>query len=320
MLAELLGRHRAARAQQVEVLRHEVGARLLVARVHRQREQLAVRVRVHVAGRADEVRDVRPPRAVALGDLDRVAEHVGLRSAPRARRSARSTARPRRAAPLWIASSKRFIAVWRNTVAIWSSRFDASSARRSCGSSISVEQTAERDGLAEHRRGLRERERRRLVEHALRHARGTRARRGRARARASSTSRRRDGPVEQHVRVVRRHRVRAERARSLARAAPARRSTPSKNRRAVSASSRRERRVRVEHDRRSLRPSRSPTRCRRPTPCGRSRRCLSSPSSCAFSAYQRCGIAYRPCTASTSACTDSSLASLARLRLAIHES
>ena len=43
------------------------------------------------------------------------------------------------------------------------------------------------------------------------------------------------------------------------------------------------------------------------------------PSSCALSVYQRCGIAYRPCTASTSACTDASLASFDRLRLAIHE-
>ena len=41
------------------------------------------------------------------------------------------------------------------------------------------------------------------------------------------------------------------------------------------------------------------------------------PSRRAFSAYQRCGIELRPCTASTSACTDSSLASFARLRLAI---
>ena len=53
------------------------------AAVHRQREQLPVRVRVHVAGRAHEVRDVRPPGAVALGDLDRVAEHRGLRVGPR---------------------------------------------------------------------------------------------------------------------------------------------------------------------------------------------------------------------------------------------
>ncbi len=41
------------------------------------------------------------------------------------------------------------------------------------------------------------------------------------------------------------------------------------------------------------------------------------PSRRAFSAYQRCGIELRPWTASTSACTDSSLASFARLRLAI---
>ena len=55
---------------------------------------------------------------------------------------------------VWIASSKRFIAIWRNTVAIWSSRFDASSASRSLRIGDLLEQPAERDRLAEHRRGL----------------------------------------------------------------------------------------------------------------------------------------------------------------------
>ena len=39
--------------------------------------------------------DVGPPRAVALGDLDAVAEHLRLATRPRARRSARPRARPR---------------------------------------------------------------------------------------------------------------------------------------------------------------------------------------------------------------------------------
>ena len=99
-----------------------------------------------------------------------------------------------------------------------------------------LEEAAERDGLAEHRRGLRERERRRLVEHAL-PAREVRvqavAELVREREHVAAARR----PVEQQVRVMRRHRVRAERARTLARAR--RRVDPglSKNSRAVSASS-----------------------------------------------------------------------------------
>ena len=126
-------------------------------------------------------------------------------------RSTDSSPSSRRA--VCIASSKRFIAIWRNTVAIWSSRFDASSASRSCGSVDLFEQAAERDRLAEHRRGLGQRQRRRLVEHAL-PAREVRvqavAELVREREHVAAARR----PVQQHVRVVRRHRVRAERARA----------------------------------------------------------------------------------------------------------
>ena len=62
-LAELLRRLGTARAQQVHVVGLEAGALLLVAAVDRQREQLPVRVRVHVAGGGDEVGDVGPPGA-----------------------------------------------------------------------------------------------------------------------------------------------------------------------------------------------------------------------------------------------------------------
>ena len=79
---ELLGRPRAAGAEQVEVGGHEALALLLVAPVHRQREQVAVGVRVHVAGRVDEVRDVGPPGAVVVVELDGVAEQVRLRRQP----------------------------------------------------------------------------------------------------------------------------------------------------------------------------------------------------------------------------------------------
>ena len=58
MPAQLLRGHRAAGRQQLEVAGHEVRALLLVAPVDRQGEQLPVGVGVHVARRADEVRDV----------------------------------------------------------------------------------------------------------------------------------------------------------------------------------------------------------------------------------------------------------------------
>ena len=79
---ELLGAVRAACGEQLEIARHELRAELLVALVDRQREQLAVGVGVDVAGAADEVRDVGPPRAVALGQLDGVAEQLVLALGP----------------------------------------------------------------------------------------------------------------------------------------------------------------------------------------------------------------------------------------------
>ena len=55
---------------------------LLVLAVHRQREQVPVSVRVHVAGRVDEVPDVRPPDAVVVVHVHAVAEQVGLGAEP----------------------------------------------------------------------------------------------------------------------------------------------------------------------------------------------------------------------------------------------
>ena len=101
-------------------------------------------------------------------------------------------------------------------------------------------------------------------------------------------------------------------------AAPARRSScSSKNRVRDVGELRRERRVRVEHQARGPRPSRTRRPPSRPTPCGRSRRAGRGRAAAALSEYQRCGMSLRACTASTSACTDSSLASLARFRAAI---
>ena len=130
-----LGRLRPAGRQQLEVGGHERRAAAPRSGVHREGEQLAVGVGVHVAGRRDEVRDVAPPRAVAVGELDRVAEHRVCVSRPVARRSRRPTARRRSRRWVCTASSKRFIATWRNTVAIEPSRLSASSARRAAGSS-----------------------------------------------------------------------------------------------------------------------------------------------------------------------------------------
>src|SRR5437588_5242772 len=80
--AELLGRARAPGREQLEVARHELGPYLLVTLIDGQRQQLSVGVRVHVAWAADEMRDVGPPRAVALRDLDGVAEHLRLALRP----------------------------------------------------------------------------------------------------------------------------------------------------------------------------------------------------------------------------------------------
>ena len=89
------GEHRAAGAQHLDVGGDEALALLLVAAIDREREQVPEGVGVDVAGRVDEVRHVGPPGAVVGGELDRVAEQVGLgrrarpprRRRPRARRT-----------------------------------------------------------------------------------------------------------------------------------------------------------------------------------------------------------------------------------------
>ena len=84
-------------AQDVEVrLDHRLALELVLAE-DREREEEAVGVRVHVAGRPDEVRDVAPPGAVAV-DVDGVAEHARLASRARAPRTSPARARPPRGA------------------------------------------------------------------------------------------------------------------------------------------------------------------------------------------------------------------------------
>ena len=243
---------------------------LLVPRVHRQREQLAVRVRVHVTGRADEVRDVRPPREVAVGELDRVAEHRALRLLPQLAESLdrelpflapRGVHRVLEAVHRDLTEHRRDL--------IFEVRREQRQPFRGIGHRL--EQAAEGDGLAEHRRGLRERQRGRLVEHPLP------AREVRVQAVAELVRERQHvaaarRPVEQQVRVVRRHRVRAERARSLARACgrvdPRVVEELPRGVGELAARTSRRRRARAP----ALRSTRSCSRRRRSTPCGRSRR------------------------------------------------
>src|SRR5215218_9280260 len=67
---------------ELEVGGDERLALLLVAPVDGEREQLPVGVGVDVARDADEVVDVGPPGAIALGHLDRVAQQLLLRLRP----------------------------------------------------------------------------------------------------------------------------------------------------------------------------------------------------------------------------------------------
>ena len=142
--------------------------------------------------------------------------------------------------------SNRFIAIWRNTVAIAPSTRSASSAEPALVVGDLGEHPPEHQLLAEHRRGLGERQRRRLVEHALGLGeRGVQAVAELVRHRQHVAAG--GGEVEQHVRVHARNRVRAEGAASLVR--PRRRvdpvlvEEPPRDR----AGRRRERLVGVEH-------------------------------------------------------------------------
>ena len=208
--------------------------------------------------------------AVAVGDLHRVAEHRSLRLVPElaepfdrqlALFAARGVHRVLEAVHRDLAEHGRDLVL------------EVRGEQREPLGRIGhrLEQATERDRLAEHRRGLGERERRPLVEHALA------AREVRVQAVAELVRERQHvaparRPVEQEVRVMRRHRVRAERCPVACRAGPARRSTGCRRTRARCRRARRRttrtRRARAP----SPRPSRSRSRPRRPKPCGRSRR------------------------------------------------
>src|ERR1700722_2864697 len=81
-LPQLLRAARATCGEQLQIAGHHLLAQLLVAVVDGESQELTVGVGVDVAGAADEVRDIGPPGAVALGQLDRVAEHLALALRP----------------------------------------------------------------------------------------------------------------------------------------------------------------------------------------------------------------------------------------------
>jgi len=112
------------------------------------------------------VRDVRPPRAVALGHLDRVAEHRGLGLRPQlAEALDRELAllAPRRVHGV-LEPVHRDLAEHRGDLAL--ERLGEQGEARLGVVSVG-EEPPERDRLAEHRRGLGEGERGRLLEDDL---------------------------------------------------------------------------------------------------------------------------------------------------------
>src|SRR5205807_2565446 len=142
----------------LEVAWDELGARLLVALVDRQRQQLAVGVRVHVAGAADEMRDVGPPRAIPVRDLDGVAEHLRLALRPQL-----AKALDRELAVLAtlgvdeiLEAIHRYLAEDRgdHVLEVLREQREARGGRR-----VLLEQPPEDDRLAEHGCSLRERQR-----------------------------------------------------------------------------------------------------------------------------------------------------------------
>ena len=60
---------------RVDVLRGEFRAALQIQVIERQHQQFAERVRIDVTRRLQEVRDVAPPHAVIVAQVDAVAEH-----------------------------------------------------------------------------------------------------------------------------------------------------------------------------------------------------------------------------------------------------
>ncbi len=190
--------------------------------------------------------DVRPPRAVTLGDLHRRAQHVLLGRRPQLAEPLDRELTP--FAPVDV--HRVFETVHRDLAEHgrdlpFEALGEQSKPRRRVARLR--EQATEGHGLSEDRRRLRERERCRLVEDALLPREiGVQAVPELVRERQHIAPPRR--PVEEHVRVVGRNRVRAERAGSLARAH--RRVDPRLVEEPLHdvGELRRERRVRVEHE------------------------------------------------------------------------
>ena len=212
--AELLGRARAARLEQLEVVGHERLALLLVAAVDGEREQLAVGVGVDVARDADEVVDVGPPAAVVVGDLDGVAQQLLLGLRPQLA----DVVERELAVLAALVVDARLELIHGDLAEDGGDRaLDRLGQQREprLRGLGALEQAAEHERLAEHARGLGQRERGRHVEDAL-----ARAER-RVHAVAELVRQRQHvaparGPVEHHERVHVRRAVRAERPRALA--------------------------------------------------------------------------------------------------------
>ena len=163
---ELLGRAGASAGEHLEVVGDDLLAALDVEPVNGERQQLAVRVRVDVARRADEVGDVGPPGPVAVGDLDRVAEHLGLGLGPELAEAVdrELTLLPARRVDEVLEAVHRDLTEHRRDLPL-----DRLGQQVEAGARIGCvgEQSPEDELLGEHRGGLGDRQRSALVEDAL---------------------------------------------------------------------------------------------------------------------------------------------------------
>ena len=205
---------RPAGRQQLQVGGGEARALLLVAAVDGERQQLAVRVRVDVARRGHEVGDVGPPRLVVVGDLDGVAQQLLLGVRPQLAEAVDgelALVAPRGVHEV-LEAVHRDLAEDRRDRA-----FDRLRQQRQArlGRRGRVQEPPEHERLAEHRRGLGQRQRRRhVVDALLGPERGVHAMPELVRQRQHVAAQVR--VVQQHVRVHARHAVGAERAAALA--------------------------------------------------------------------------------------------------------
>src|SRR3954451_13832734 len=118
--------------------------------------RLPVRVGVHVARRPHELRGTWPPAAIARGDLNRVVEELGLRALPQLAEAgdAEFAILSARRVHEVIETMPRDLTEHGGDRPLDLSRPTATAATPGCRR---LEQPAEREGFAEHRRRLGER-------------------------------------------------------------------------------------------------------------------------------------------------------------------